>query len=80
MVVVVAFTAAAFAVVASATLMAQVVQHVLNLKVGGIAVLQHNAGKLQGTACQRMVGVNSHTVFLNLCYASHKAVLFFLVN
>jgi len=75
--VLVVVSAAAFAVVAptSATFTAQMVQHVLNLLVGGIAVLQYHSRELQCAACQRMVRVNGHPVFLHLGHASHEALL-----
>ena len=45
-VVMVVLAAAVFAVVTAAAFMAQTVQHVLNLVVCGITVLQHNASEL----------------------------------
>ena len=67
--------ATAFAVVAAAALVAHLVQYVLNLLISGLTVLQHDASKLQCLPSQRMVGVDGHTVLLNLLYASHEAML-----
>jgi len=67
--------ATAFAVVAAAALVAHLVQHVLNLHVGGASVLQHDARKLQRLSGQRVVGVYSHAVLLHLHHASHEAVI-----
>ena len=67
--------ATALAVVASATVVAHVVQHVLNLLVGGLTVFQHDACKLQGTASQRVVGVDGHAVLVNFQDTGHEAML-----
>ena len=76
-VVVLMVTAAASAVVAStaAALTAQMVQHVLNLLVGGIAILKHYASKLQRVACQGVIGIYHHAVFFYGCDAGHEALL-----
>ncbi len=60
----------------STTFVAQMVQHVLNLFVCGIAVFQYHPRKLQCLSCQRMVGIDGHTIFLHLLHACHEAMLF----
>lgn len=68
--------AAAFTIIASAALMAEVVQHVLYLLVGGQTVFKYDACKLQRLSCQWMVGIDSHAVLLNLLHAGDEAMLF----
>lgn len=52
-----------------------VLDQVLNLLLGSLAVLNHAALEVQRLASQRVVGVNSHTILLNLSHLSHKLVV-----
>ena len=53
----------------------QVLNQVLYLLIGSLAVLEHLALKLQRFACQGVVRVNRHTVFLNLQHLRHEALV-----
>ena len=46
-----------------------------NLILGGIAVLQQQTGELQGLACQGVVGVDGHAVFLNADDTCHEPLV-----
>jgi hypothetical protein len=85
-----AATAAAFVVVttvtatvttataATTTFMAHLCNQFLDLFGSSLAILKNSTGKLQGFACQGVVGIQCHTVFLYLGDAHHE-VLAFLV-
>lgn len=70
----------AFAVIAAATFMAQVIQHVLYLLIRGQTVFQHDASELQRLSCQRMVGVKGHAVFVHIRHSGHKAALLIVLE
>ena len=67
---------AAIAAVASAVapLAAQLVEHVLYLVVGSVAVLQHSTFKLQGFSSQWMVEVHFHLISTYLKHTSVESV------
>ena len=62
-------------VVATAAVVAEVVQHVLNLAVRCLAVLKHQSSELQRLSSQRMVGVDGDTVVLNFQHTGHEALV-----
>ena len=81
-VVVAALVIAAFVITAFAMMMAtartaacQVLDEVLYLFFRGLAVLHHLTGEVQGLACQRMVGIDGHTVFFNLDDLCHEMLV-----
>ena len=53
----------------------QMLDKVLYLFFCGIAVLLDFSLEVEGLASQRVVGVNCHTVFLNLFHFGHKLVV-----
>ena len=67
--------AAALTVVAATTFVTQMVEHVLNLFIRGITVLQDDACELKRLACQWVVRVDGYAVFLNLHYLGHETML-----
>ena len=78
--VVVATTASVVMIATSAATTAasacHVLNQVLNLLLGSLAILNHATLEVQSLTSQRVVGINCYTVFLNLCYLSHKLVVF----
>ena len=73
--VVVATTVIAASAATTATSTSKVLNKVLNLLVGSLAILDYAALEVQSLASQRVVCINCNSVFLNLCYLSHKLVL-----
>lgn len=78
--IVVAATASVVMIATSVTTAAASASHVLdkvlNLLLSSFAVLNNAALEVKSLASERVVGVNSNTIFLNLGYLSHKLVLF----
>jgi len=66
----------ATSVTTAAASASHVLDKVLNLLLSSFAVLNNAALEVKSLASERVVGVNSNTVFLNLGYLSHKLVLF----
>ena len=76
MVVVAASASVAMVVMAtSAATTRQVLDKMLYLFIGGLAVLDHLTSKLQGLTCQWVVRVYRHAVFLNLHHLRHEALV-----
>ena len=79
MLVIAAFVIAALVVASAATTTAASTCHmlnqVLNLLVGSLAVLNHLTLEVQGFACQWVVGINGNTVFLDLYHLSHELMV-----
>jgi len=67
-------TTIATATAAAAALMAHVVQQVLDLFFGSLAVFEHHARELQRLVCQWMVGIQRHPVVLNLRHTHHEVL------
>ena len=65
----------AVATVAAAAFAAEHVQYILYFLKGGLAVLQYFSREVQGFACQRMVGVDGHTVGVNAFHFGQKTVV-----
>lgn len=77
MVVVASFMIASFMMMTTtATAACEVLDQVLNLFLRGFAVLHNLSGEIQSLACQRVVGINCHTVFLNLHDLCHEMLVF----
>lgn len=73
-----AFFLAIVAVAASMmvpTTACQMLDQVLDLFVGSIAILNHGSYEVEYLACKRVVGVDSHTVFLDLLDFCHKLMV-----
>ena len=66
-------TASAAVTAASAS---HVLNQVLNLLFGSLAILDDTALEVKSLASKRVVGINGYSVFLNLYYLSHKLVVF----
>ena len=66
----------ATSVTTAAASASHVLDKVLNLLLSSFAVLNNAALEVKSLASERVVGVNSNTIFLNLGYLSHKLVLF----
>lgn len=79
MLVIAALVIAALVVATAATTTAASACHmlnqVLNLLVGSLAVLNHLTLEVQGLASQWVVGVNGNTVFLNLYHLGHELMV-----
>ena len=81
-VVMMAFAAFFLAVVAVAASMmvsaaaCQMLDQVLYFFISGIAILYDCSSEVQGLACERVVGVNGDTVFLDLLDFGHELVVF----
>lgn len=65
----------ASAAITTAAATCHMLNQVLNLLVGSLAVLNHLTLKVQGFACQWVVGVDSNAVFLNLNNLGHELVI-----
>ena len=76
--VMIATTVISAAVTTTAASTCHVLNQVLNLLFGSLAVLNHAALEVQSLACKRVVGVNSNTVFLYLGNLCHKLVVFII--
>ena len=82
-IVVVMIVSAAFAtafafimmVSATATSTSEMLYEVLHFLVGSFAVYVNLASEVECLACERVVGVDGDTIFLNLLDLSHKTVL-----
>lgn len=72
---VVAASVAAVVASTSAAFAAQVVDHLLNLLVGGVALFQNGTRELQLLSGQRVVGVDGHMIIGYFDDASHEAAL-----
>ena len=68
-------TAAATVVAATATTARQVLDHHLDLLVGGIPVLEYLTLEIQVAACQRMVGIDGNTVDIYLEHTGHETLI-----
>ena len=79
MLVIATFVIAALVVASAATTTAASTCHmlnqVLNLLVGSLAVLNHLTLEVQGFASQWVVGINGNTVFLDLYHLSHELMV-----
>lgn len=81
LVVMMAFAAFFLAIIAVAASMmvpaaaCQMLDQVLDLLVGCIAILDHGTYEVEYLACKRVVGVDRHTIFLDLLDFCHKLMI-----
>ena len=61
---------------ATAASACQMLDEMLYLVLSGLTVLYHCTSEVQRLACQRMVGVEGDTIFLNLQDFGHETVVF----
>ena len=70
-----AFAAVTVMMSATAAAACQVLDEMLYFLLGGLTVLNDCTREVQRLACQGMVGIDGHAVFLNLHHLSHKLVV-----